>query len=164
MGWISTFGFPFGCITTYKDAYLCLCFQTEVFVGLCTSKCCCAFSRMRLFSLLSCWFSSCNLMMLFLAMANCTHKHKQLSGHRRNLVFNVGFYPQLQSNVEMCSTHLLYEFRVGLFERVYSALKTVNSGAGYTNTETRINSLSPLPVLQVTTENVSTVALCLGHG
>lgn len=45
-------------------------------VGLRTSSCCCAFSRMRLFSLLSCWFSSCSLMMLFLAMANCTHQHK----------------------------------------------------------------------------------------
>lgn len=36
----------------------------------CTSKCCCVFSTMRVFSLLSCWFSSCSLMMLFLAMAN----------------------------------------------------------------------------------------------
>lgn len=64
---------------------LTLCFQRAMFLffssnfclcgWLFTSNCCCAFSRIRLFSLLSCWFSSCSLMMLFLAMANCTHKH-----------------------------------------------------------------------------------------
>lgn len=44
----------------------------------CTSKCCCALSRIRLFSLLSCWFSSCSLMMLFFAMANCRHRDEQI--------------------------------------------------------------------------------------
>lgn len=47
----------------------CVCDRVSV-----TSKCCCAFSRIRLFSPLSCWFSSCSLMMLFFAMASCRHK------------------------------------------------------------------------------------------
>lgn len=37
-----------------------------------------------------------------------------------------------------CGTHLLYEFRVGLFQRVNSALKTLDCGAGHTNTSTNM--------------------------
>ncbi len=39
-----------------------------------TSRRCCALIRITEFSVLSWWFSSCNLMMLFFAIANCNKK------------------------------------------------------------------------------------------
>lgn len=72
----------------------------------------------------------------------CTHEHI-LATEVMVLTFIFTLIYKIYRYFE-CESHLLYEFRVGLFQRVDSALKTMDCGARRTNTHKQRNYNQPL--------------------